>query len=361
MQRCRWEHVVMWFEDLVGFREISGDDVRANLSVVGETLVSAVNGRRMGCGTLELASLAALRDRTATIASGAPGLVLRQVVGDAAALHRDPGNAGAMFQAASQFNLVEMVSPSVTPEAGVAGYQNDPTQGPACAIACGAGTILRNYFVDVNGRIGQSADNQIDCLADIASHLFPTSEAPWTMSNGYAMFDQTGLDQLNERLAAMTPSKLDEVRANLRIGVHRNAEVTSSTTGHSVTQAYCSALPVAYNHHHPNDFEPFARLVLEASYEATLRAAALNANFTDNPTVYLTMLGGGVFGNDESWIIDAIERACNGLIDVALDVVIVSYRSPTPAVSALVDRMRPHTFGVADPSSIDQPTDFAHE
>jgi len=30
---------------------------------------------------------------------------------------------------------------------GVTRYQHDHTQGPACAIACGAATIYRNYFV----------------------------------------------------------------------------------------------------------------------------------------------------------------------------------------------------------------------
>ncbi|MCK5683507.1 hypothetical protein KAJ27_05280 [bacterium] len=51
-----------------------------------------------------------------------------------------------MFQVASQFNLLEMVSPGVTPEEGVGRYEHDHTQGPACAIACGVGTIYRNYF-----------------------------------------------------------------------------------------------------------------------------------------------------------------------------------------------------------------------
>jgi len=39
--------------------------------------------------------------------------------------------APAPFQVASQFNLLEMTGPSVTPEHGVARYAHDPTQGPA--------------------------------------------------------------------------------------------------------------------------------------------------------------------------------------------------------------------------------------
>ncbi len=331
---------MMWFEELVGFAETSGDEVREHLILDGDVLISTVNGRRMQCGTLELVSLAELRKRTASLGADSLKLVLREIVGDAGSLHRDQRNAGALFQAASQFNLLEMVSPGVTPEAGVSGYQNDPTQGPACAVACGAGTILRNYFVDVNGRIGQSVDNQIDCLADIATHLFPETDPAWTMANGYAMFDELGLDRLDERLATMSPLEIDGVRAQLRIGVHHDVEVTTSPTGHTVTQAYCSALPVAYNRLPPDRFEAFARLILEASYEATLRAAALNADRTGKAAVHLTMLGGGVFGNDETWIIDAIDRACSLLSHLPLDVTIVSYRSSSPAVTALIDRRR---------------------
>lgn len=331
----------MWFEELVGFKETSGDDVRRRLRVDGEVMTSKVNGRQMRSGTLALPSLADLRERTANLGSGPASLKLRQVVGDAGSLHRDQRNTGALFQAASQFNLLEMASQNVTPEAGVTGYQNDPTQGPACAVASGAGTILRNYFANVNGQVGQSATNQIDCLADIAAHLYPTGDPAWTMSNGYAMFDEQGLAQLNERLAAMPEADLDEIRSRLRIGVHRNVEVTTASTGHTVTQAYCSALPVAYNRLPKASFEPFARLVLEASYEATLRAAALNAAQTGYHAVFLTMLGGGVFGNDSAWIIDAIERACTLLSNVPLDVAVVAvvaYRSPSPEAAALVDR-----------------------
>lgn len=45
-------------------------------------------------------------------------LLVSQVMGDAGALHRDV-NRGALFQVASQFNLLEMTGPDVTPEDGV--------------------------------------------------------------------------------------------------------------------------------------------------------------------------------------------------------------------------------------------------
>ena len=68
------------------------------------------------------------------------------MTGDVRALHGAPEHANALFQVASQFNLLEMVGPEVTPEDGVTRYQGDKTQGPACAIAAGAATI----YVDVD-------------------------------------------------------------------------------------------------------------------------------------------------------------------------------------------------------------------
>ena len=134
-------------------------------------------------------------------------LTVRQVVGDVQGFHTELSNSGALFQVASQFNLLEMVSPTVTPEEGVGIYENDRTQGPACAIAAGAGTIYRNYFVPCNGQIGQSADHQIDCLADIGKSLNNTQNRLWRMQNGYALVTK---DRKSTRLNSnhITPSRM---------------------------------------------------------------------------------------------------------------------------------------------------------
>ncbi|MEP1519048.1 hypothetical protein [Ascidiaceihabitans sp.] len=88
--------------------------------------------------------------RQAPIRATGP-LKVRDVVADVQALHKVPAHAGAVFQVASQFNMLEMMSPRGSPEQGVGTYEHDQTQGPACAIACGAGTVFRNYFVDTSG------------------------------------------------------------------------------------------------------------------------------------------------------------------------------------------------------------------
>ncbi len=73
-------------------------------------------------------------------------LTLDFVYGDVSALHADEKYRHSTFQAASQFNCLEFISPNITPEHGISGYEHDRTQGPACSIACGAGTAYRNYF-----------------------------------------------------------------------------------------------------------------------------------------------------------------------------------------------------------------------
>lgn len=325
-----------WFESLTGFDETSPHQVRENIYVDGETLTSRVNGRVMVCGRLETPSLAELRERVQTPGSGNGKLRLREVVGDVQSLHSDVTNEGALFQVASQFNLLEMVSPRRTPEEGVGIYENDRTQGPACAIAAGAGTIYRNYFVPVNGKPGQSRDNQIDCLADLGSELGNADGRFWSMQNGYALASHDGLIAISNRLRTADERERDTLRKLLRIGIQSNTYVTLKDSHHKVSQTYCSALPVAYSSHPSELWEDFARLVLEASYEATLCAAILNCQSTGNNRVFLTFLGGGAFGNETSWIIDSIQHALKLYVDRDLDVAVVSYGKSNTSVREIV-------------------------
>lgn len=308
----------MWFRDLTGFDETDRPTVHAQLRLDRDRLTSLVNGRTIGVGSLTTPSLAELRSRTDD--RGPAGVT--EVIADVADLHTDPGNAGATFQVASQFNLLEMPSPSRTPDHGVSDYEHDRTQGPACAVSCGGGSIYRNWFVPVGDQIGQSARHQIDCLADLGLALGNDDGSLWTMTNGYCLANHSGLDRITALLQAASEEERDGLMGLLRIGVHANVEVTRNDAGHHVTQIYGSALPVAYGEPPAHQWEPFARLVLDASYEATLRAAHLNAAATGNSTVFLTRLGGGVFGNDQGWITDAIDRASD-LVGEGLDLRVV--------------------------------------
>lgn len=327
-----------WFDELTGFRETGPDQVRQNITVSGETLTSNVNGEVMSCGRLETPTLSELRERVRAGERHDGRISLREVIANVQALHADVANARSLFQVASQFNLLEMASPEVTPEHGVGIYENDHTQGPACAIAAGAGTIYRNYFAPVDGQIGQSENSQIDCLADIGRALENTDNRLWQMRNGYALATPGGLTEISNRLQAASEGELDGLRGLLRIGIQWNTQVTLPPATHTVSQAYCSALPVAYSSHPAYLWESFARLVLEASYEVTICSAIINWQNTGNKRVYLTLLGGGVFGNQPDWILDSIRRALRLYSDWNIDVMIVSYRSSNWQVQQLVDQ-----------------------
>jgi hypothetical protein len=325
-----------WFETLTGFPEESPQQVRENITVDGQTLTSHRNGKAFVHGQLETPTLAELRERVRASGQRSGKISVREVVANVQHLHTNVANAGSLFQVASQFNLLEMVSPEVTPERGVGTYEHDRTQGPACAVAAGAGTIYRNYFANVNGQTGQSATNQIDCLADLGAVLGNTNNSLWEMRNGYALASQSGLVEIAHRLQGASESELDRLRQLLRIGVQWNTQVTLNDSEHTVSQAYCSALPVAYSDHPSPLWDAFARLILEAAYEATICTAILNAMRQGSNSLFLTLLGGGAFGNESAWIIGAIKRALTLYKDVELDVAIVSYGSSNPELQQLL-------------------------
>lgn len=311
-----------WFELITGFRERDYASTRMRLSIEDGCLVSDASQRRCAVGTLETPSLAELRERAAALLDRGEPTRFGCIEADVRRLHRDAANAGAVFQVASQFNLLEMTGPSVTPEHGVTRYAFDPTQGPACAIAAGAATIYRNYFAPAQGASGQTAQRQIDCLADVGAALGNDANRLWTMRNGYAMCSERGLADIDVQLEALDAAGLEALKGRLRVGLHRAVEVTEGDAGHRVSQVFCSALPVAYGRVEPARWEQFATLVLEGAYEATLLAALLVA--PDAP-VYLTSLGGGAFDNDRRWIARAMQRALARVKDAGLDVRLVCF------------------------------------
>ena len=137
-------------------------------------------------------------------------------------MHQAPENAGALFQVASQFNLLEMVSPTVTPEDGVTRYQQDRTLRPA-----GAATIYRNYFAPLGG-----GSPSPDC----ALLRNPQGSPDFASSS-------SGLRTSERAYGAGAGLK----PAPTCIGLHRDVEVTEAAGERRpvVSQAFCSALPVA--------------------------------------------------------------------------------------------------------------------
>jgi hypothetical protein len=335
-----------WFEQLTGFREGNYEETREKLKVDAGRLQSLVNGKSYWVGEFELVPLQTLRERARTVTEPSGRLKASVVRGDVRQMHRAPEYAGALFQVASQFNALEMTGPDVTPEDGVTRYQHDHTQGPACAISAGAATVYRNYFVPVAGGIGQTADRQLDGLSAVGDALSGAVGRPiadlWHMRNGYAMCSRDGLDAISAHLARLRPEQIDAMRGKLCIAVQEDVEVTEACNGQGplVSQALCSALPVAYTSVPSRHWRPFASLVLEAAYEATMWAAVLNAQRGASNIVLLTLLGGGAFGNESDWIVDAMRRALDVVSSFDIDARIVSYGAPSRAIIDLAGEFR---------------------
>lgn len=329
-----------WFARIAGFPEAGYAETQARLRVQHGLLMPEGGGPGHAVGELELVPLDALRNRAREVVVQGP-LTLGIVEGDVRRMHIEPENAGAVFQVASQFNLLEMVGPNVTPEDGVTGYAYDRTQGPACAIAAGAGTIWRNYLVPVADQIGQTANRQLDGLGDLGDALTrDMGAAPgslWRMRNGYALPERGMLARIAAHLAGLTEAERDRLRGLLRVGVHRDVGVTEpgAAPDMCVTQVYCSALPVAYSGIPETEWTDFASLILEAAYEATIIAAVLNVARGGSRRLLLTRIGGGAFGNHEAWISGAILRALRLAADQGLEVLMVSYGPPSAAIRAV--------------------------
>ncbi|CAK0791067.1 unnamed protein product [Prorocentrum cordatum] len=193
-------------------------------------------------------------------------------------------------------------------------------------------------------RNGQTATCQIECLRDIAAELENNRHGYLRVKGGYTLATNQGLADLNKRLIeGLDEEGKDRLRGKLRIGVQRNVEVTSRSWGGQmvndpdqlVTQVFGSACSVSYSGNHVDLWEPMARLVLEASYEATLWVAVLSALRSPgreaSRCVFLTALGGGSFGNRMEWVQHAIQRAIYivcGQNNLALQINLVSYQQP---------------------------------
>lgn len=336
-----------WFEQLFGFEESSYAGTRSMFAVEGPLLRSLANGRSFAIGRFSTPSLASLRDRTRGMLPGRLQ-VTHEAIGDVLELHARPENRGALFQVASQLNCLEFAGPSALPEHGVTDYATDPTQGPACSLAAAAATVYRNYFAPVRGIAGQTHDRQLDTLDELALAL-GRAGAYWDVRNGYTWSDEARLQRLREALGRHDREALLGLA---KIGLHADVGVTFArrfvepTEPTRVSQAFCSAISCGYTTVGLPHWDPLATLVLDAAYEATLRAAVLDAveaAGTAGPRpirAWLTFLGGGAFGNRKEWIAGAIGRALARLDGTALDVRIGHYRAIDEAMVQMVEQAR---------------------
>jgi len=325
-----------WFKKAFGFREESFESTKRKFSFADGTLKSNINDKSFHVGPFDVLPLQDLQTRLVdsrnagkAMRSGG-GLLFHNISDSTLDLYLDPANAGAVFQVASLFNCVESDSPATTPEAGVTQGGCQATQGSASASACPAATVFRSYFV--NGE-GQVDGKQVDCLSEVTRIHHERRERYWIMRNGFCM-PTRDFAKINTRFEEDTGFE-DEIRKNVQVGIHWDTDVAGGS--HRVTQVFCSAAPVSISKSvKVEQWEQFARIILEVQFEATLAAAACLAHQRGQRVrVYLTPVGGGVLGNRIRWIASAIERAMLLHQDAPLDVHLVHLDRALPAYKNL--------------------------
>jgi len=338
-----------WFRDTFGFSEAGSkglifDEVRSAFKLEGSgndrLLVVKKDGRKFAIGAFETPSVLELRKKAKLLLS--PKLIkelgeitFQNICGDSRTLHLDPKNEGAVFQVASQFNCLEMVSPGVKPKHGITRYEYDMTQGPVCAIACPAATLFRNYFAGAIPGKGQD-NNQLDNAADIAKLVNNAKHKYWQMESGYLLpCRRDSIKELNKHFTQKVTidgkaiSLSEAISSRLRVGVHWNTETARQRlrSPHRVCQVFSSALPISYTRTPIKDFAHLGHAILNGTYDATLSVGAiLAAQRKKRVTVYLTCIGGGAFGNPQGWIADAIQQALDRWSYAPIDVRLVHYK-----------------------------------
>ena len=232
--------------------------------------------------------------------------------------HRDRKYENATFQAASQFNCLEFIGDKTIPEQGIGKYQTDHTQGPACCMAAGGGTMYRNYFVKVGNskEVGQTAERQINNIEDTLEVL--GLENTVQVKGGHTRSAHE--EEMSTILNGISNEQRNKAIAALKVGIHNDVEVTGPTPenselwkpyGYTVNQVFVSACSLDQCQDE-NNWKLLAEMVLYGSYLATLFSAIINAHRCKDDgsnTVFLTDLGGGAFRNHHSWIKSARNAA----------------------------------------------------
>ena len=267
---------------------------------------------------------------------------------DVAYLQAAPENRGAMFQVASNFNGVEAIEETSYPDGAefLTNYVYDRTQGPAASVSAGAAAISHVLlaFYDEGKPCEewqQTQQRQVEMLKDVKEY--------YSVVNGYVV--QQGSECVPEDDQAVVKC--------VRVGVQVGAQVTFSSTGsfndtlevvpmpktpadaQCVSQVFCAAMNLLQgtsgctNATCPSS-PCLAAILLEAAYRGTYLAAIRHGC----PKLFLTLIGGGAFGNSVDTILEIIGRvhleiACTEGNATLNEVYLVLFKEPSGMIEFL--------------------------
>lgn len=159
------------------------------------------------------------------------------------------------------------------------------------------------------------------------------------MKNGYVFFQAESLALFKSR--GWNGQNVGDIKVGLQTDVQvtsgekRNGMVELCTDDRQiVNQVFTAAANMGGFPGLSDDLEveKFARFILHGAYRGTILAATANANRQANNAdlpgkdkVFLTMIGGGVFGNKLHWITDAIMECKELMKNSGLQIYLVCY------------------------------------
>ena len=109
------------------------------------------------------------REKAQLLSQENPTITYSIKVGDiSTVINTDKYTTTPVFQAASQFNLLEMLNDNVSPS-DISKYVDDNSQGPRVALSSPEGTFFRNHLI-YNGK-PQTTCNQLNTFKSMLDHL----------------------------------------------------------------------------------------------------------------------------------------------------------------------------------------------
>lgn len=332
----------LWFIKLFGFKE-SVSLVRKHLSCskVGFNvkIMSDINNISYNAGNFQIRNISSFLNKfpklpirnggSFNILSGKGRETKNFQKIDAFSMQSLPENDGATYLAASNFNCLEFTSRIDSVRNGVTDYIYDNTQGPYTALACPQSAVYRNYFYEhPNKNATGQLKEQINLL----------SKTPLKVENGYAIISTSDTSDLVEKKFNWSDEN------NYPVGVHNNCDVLLTRASNRKFKIVDKkSKPIIANHVYAASFNLYDDVVmnnftlqilqhiLEAEYKSTILSAWENSIKMEEEgrqgakKLFLTLLGGGVFGNPKDIIAKSIISSKDELIKSGLEVYAVAF------------------------------------
>lgn len=331
MIMTEWRERTQFVEEIIGVKE---SIFRRSPELVEKarrgprTLHNLATGEEWDMGVLELPTLGSLRESTGSARSDSGFGKLSVLCGtqdlgkvDVGYLQSLPENDGAVFQVASNFNALELMSKfDDRAMTEVGNYVHDRTQGPFASISAAPGLIFRHYYPFHSPETPPESWRQVYD----GRQLELLGELPLLVRNGYLELQEPDLDR-------ELPLPL------FRVAHHRDVQVTFGLVNggnharvvrlQRVSQVFTATADLActnleFFRRRPKEVEKLVKTLLRGAYEGTLRAALSSGRHR----VFLTLIGGGVFANPPAWMVDTLEDLLELITETGLSVVINTYR-----------------------------------